>query len=215
MNATTNASAGAASSSAGVPTWRMRPSTITPTRSASAAASAKSWVTSSVGSASPPRTSAARRARAAACARRAPPAARRAAAPAGRAPARAPARRAGARRPRACPGRSSARWRDPQALEQLVASARAPPAERDVLRDRHVREQRVVLEDEADASAARAAGRRRAARVDPRATSPSAMRPLSGRRSPATAAQHRRLARARRPDERDRLGARRSARRRG
>ena len=46
----TNASAGAASSSAAGPSWRIRPSTITPTRSASAAASSKSCVTSSVGS---------------------------------------------------------------------------------------------------------------------------------------------------------------------
>ncbi len=45
----TNASAGAARSSAELPSWRIRPSTITPTRPASAAASSKSCVTSSVG----------------------------------------------------------------------------------------------------------------------------------------------------------------------
>ena len=50
MKLATNASAGAASSSAALPSWRIRPSTITPTRSASAAASSKSCVTSSVGS---------------------------------------------------------------------------------------------------------------------------------------------------------------------
>ena len=45
----TNGSLGAATSSCAVPSWRIRPSTSTPTRSASVAASSKSWVTSSVG----------------------------------------------------------------------------------------------------------------------------------------------------------------------
>ena len=45
----TNGSAGAETSSCAVPSWSSRPSTSTPIRSASAAASSKSWVTSSVG----------------------------------------------------------------------------------------------------------------------------------------------------------------------
>ena len=53
MNEATNASAGCATSSAGVPVWRSVPSTITPTWSASAAASSKSCVTSSTGMSSP------------------------------------------------------------------------------------------------------------------------------------------------------------------
>ena len=57
MNDATNASAGCATSCAAVPSWRRRPSTMTPMRSASAAASRKSWVTSSVGSARAARTS--------------------------------------------------------------------------------------------------------------------------------------------------------------
>ena len=52
----TNASEGCSTSSEVVPSWRSRPSTITPMRSASAAASWKSWVTSSAGSASSART---------------------------------------------------------------------------------------------------------------------------------------------------------------
>ena len=51
-NSATYGSAGEPSSSAGAPSWRRRPSTSTPTRSASAAASSKSCVTSSAGSAS-------------------------------------------------------------------------------------------------------------------------------------------------------------------
>ncbi len=50
MKLATNASAGAASNSAAEPSCRTCPSTITPTRSASAAASSKSCVTSRVGS---------------------------------------------------------------------------------------------------------------------------------------------------------------------
>ena len=49
MNEATNGSAGWATRSAGVPVWRSLPSTMTPTWSARAAASSKSWVTSSVG----------------------------------------------------------------------------------------------------------------------------------------------------------------------
>ena len=52
MKLATNGSAGEATSSAAVPTWSKRPSRMTPTRPASAAASSKSWVTRSVGSAS-------------------------------------------------------------------------------------------------------------------------------------------------------------------
>ena len=49
VNAATKASAGCAMSSAGVPSWRRRPCTITPTRAASAAASSNEWLTSSAG----------------------------------------------------------------------------------------------------------------------------------------------------------------------
>ena len=49
VKSATNPDAGAAARSLGVPCWTIRPASITPTRSPSCAASAKSWVTSSAG----------------------------------------------------------------------------------------------------------------------------------------------------------------------
>jgi hypothetical protein len=80
--------------------------------------------------------------------------------------------------------------RDPEALEQVAGVA----AEGDVLLDRQVREERVVLEDEADRAPL---GRQ------PRPllrAQPHASRDETGDR-----AQHRRLAGARGTDERHRL----------
>ena len=93
----------------------------------------------------------------------------------------------------------------PNALEQLVDARVARAAEGDVGAHRHVREERVLLEDEADRAPL---GRQ----VDlPRGVEP---RPLAERDPPAVGAaqpgdraQHRRLAGARGTDERDRLGA--------
>ena len=162
---------------------------MTPMRSASAAASRKSWVTISVGSAR---------------LRRARPAARRArrarvwasSAESGSSSSRTPGSRASARAsatrwrspPDSAPGRSSARWRDAHALEQLADAAPRRPAEGDVGAHGHVREERVLLEDEARPSA-RSGGRSTfARRVEPRALAerdPPAVGPAQARRSRA------------------------------
>ena len=132
-------------------------------------------------------------------------AARRAAGPAARAPARARARRAGARRPRAA-----------RALAGELRDARGAPAARRRARRRRRRRPRSRARSCAGRartpgrrsrpSAARAAGRpsrrasnhARAAERDP---------PAIGAAQPGDRAQDRRLAGARRPDQRDHLGA--------
>ena len=185
MKPATKASAGAATSSAGAPTWSSRPSTRTPTRSASAAASSKSCVTSSVGSASSceqlPQLGPHARAR---VARRARRAARRAGAPSGsRASARASATRWRSP-PEIVDGRASARCAIPK--RSSSSSTRVVPAERDVRPHAHVRKERVLLEHEPDATALRwyvDAARACRATSRPRSTT----RPRSGRSSPAIA----------------------------
>ena len=184
MKLATNASAGAASSSAAAPSWRIRPSTITPTRSASAAASSKSCVTSSVGSrssasssASSPRTTPARvgverRERLVEQQHR-----------------RVARERPGQRDPLALAageiaGTGAGEVRDPEALEQLVHPRAA--AEGDVAADVEVREERVLLEDEPDRPPlGRQVDCRRRCRT--RSAAPSVTFPRSGRSSPAIA----------------------------
>ena len=91
--------------------------------------------------------------------------------------------------------------RDPEALEQLVDAL--PAAEGDVAAHVEVRKERVLLEDEPD----RAALRRQVdagVRVEPRLGAqrdPPPLRP----QQPGDRAQHARLPRSRRPDERERL----------
>ena len=94
----------------------------------------------------------------------------------------------------------------PQALQQLAARRASPAPPKATLRaHRHVREQRVLLEDEADRAPL---GRQVDLRggVEPR---PLAERdaPAVGAPQPGDGAQDRRLAGARGPDERDGLGA--------
>ena len=94
---------------------------------------------------------------------------------------------------------------DAQALEQRADVARPPPPKATLRAHGHVREQRVLLEDEADRAPL---GRQVDLRggVEPR---PLAERdaPAIGPPQPGDGAQDGRLARARGPDERDRLGA--------
>ena len=186
MKLATKGSTGEATSSPGVPTCRSRPSTITPTRSASAAASSKSCVTRIAGSPSSheelvelPRTAAF------VCASSADK--RLVEQQHARARARAPARarRADARRRRCSPARLG-EVADPEPLQQLRDRRAARRAEARRSADSQVREQRVLLEDEPDPTAAPAAGRRRARC---RATSRRRARPpRSGRSRPAIAA---------------------------
>ncbi len=94
---------------------------------------------------------------------------------------------------------------DVQALEQLAHARGVRAPERDVGRNRHVREERVLLEDQPDGAAV---GRpvELARRVQPDVVAerdPSVRRPLQ----PRDVAQDRGLARPARPDERERLGA--------
>ena len=199
----TNWSAGRASSSAGIPSWRRRPSRMTPTRSASAAASVKSWVTSSVGIASSASSSAS-------CSRtlsRVWASSAESGSSSSRTEGSRASARATATRWRSPPdepsGLLAGEVRDAEALEQVLD----PPAsaEADVRGDRHVREQRVVLEHEADRPPV---GRPvdTALGVEPRLLTErdAAARGLV---QAGDAAQHRRLARSGRSDERERLGA--------
>ena len=90
---------------------------------------------------------------------------------------------------------------DPEQVQQLVRPLR--PGVGDVLRHGHVREEGVLLEDEAD----RAMLRRKVdlgLRVEPRLAREGHVSPL-GPQEPCDRSQHARLARARRADERDRL----------
>ena len=91
--------------------------------------------------------------------------------------------------------------RDPEAFEELVDPLAA--AERDVAPDIQVREERVLLEDEADGPSLRR-------QVDSglRVEPPIAAErdaPSLRRQQPCDRAQHARLPRSRRPDERERL----------
>ena len=185
MKEATKASAGWATSCAAVPSWRRRPSTSTPIRPASAAASRKSWVTTSVGSARAPSTSCSSpRTTARVCASSADSGSSSSRTCGSRASARATATRWRSP-PDSAPGRSSARCPMRRRSSSAPTSASAAPAEGDVAAHGHVREQRVLLEDEAHRTPL---GRQ----VDLRAASnharsPRAMRPRSGRRSPAMA----------------------------
>ena len=89
--------------------------------------------------------------------------------------------------------------RDAEALEQLVGALLARI--RDVLTDAHVRKERVLLEDEPDPALVRAQEHAPGG-VEPGL---AVERDPSGRRPHETGdcAQHRRLPRSRRPDERD------------
>ena len=143
---------------------------------------------------------AARRGRRPSCGRRARRAARRGAARPGRARARARARRAGARRRRAPPGGRARGARSPK--RSRYSSAPVPARVLDVLADGQVREERVVLEDEPDAAPVR----RRATMPRPPSNHDLVADSDAARRrphEPGDRAQHRRLAGARRPDERD------------
>ena len=184
MKLATKASAGAASSSAALPSWRIRPSTITPTRSASAAASSKSCVTSSVGS----RSSAEQLGELAAddaagvrveCRERLVEQEH------GRVARERPRERdALPLAPREIAGPCAGEVRDPEALEQLVDPL--PAAEGDVAADVEVREERVLLEDEPDRAALRRQVDPRRG-VEPGVRRRARSRPRSGRSSPAIA----------------------------
>ena len=153
MNEATNGSAGCATRSAGVPVWRIRPSTITPTWSASAAASSKSWVTSRVGISSP--------ARSCCSSVRTSVLVWVSSAASGSSSSRISGSRASARAsatrwrspPERLPGRACSEMPDLEPLEVLVG--RLPPGVLDVLADGQVRKERVVLEDEPDPSSLR------------------------------------------------------------
>ena len=201
MNEATKGSLGSATSSAGVPIWRSRPSTITPTWSASAAASSKSWVTSSTGMSSPAssccssaRTSVfvwASSAESGSSSEQDLRVARE----------RARERDALALAAGEAPRAGALEMRDPEAVEVLVGRVAARVL--DVLADGQMREERVVLEDEPDAAAGRGQGD--VARLASNQTSPpDAMRPGGRRDEPGDRAQDGRLAGAGRPDERHR-----------
>ena len=199
MNEATKASAGAATSSAAVPSWRSSPSTRTPIRSASAAASSKSWVTSRTGmSSSASRSCSSARTDAFVCASSADSGSSRRRTAGSRASARATATRWRSP-PDSRAGRSLREVRDPEALEQLAGAGLA--AVLDVAPHGQVREERVVLEDEPGPALVglqvdrlQGVEPRLAAGRDP---------PGLGPRQPGDRAQHRRLAGPRRPDERD------------
>ena len=200
---------GSATSSAGVPSWRMRPSLITPTRSASVAASSKSCVTRIVGrrrSSSSSRSSA-----------RTPARVCVSSAESGSSSSRTAGSRASARA-------SATRWRSPPESSRDARAARGgrsgtaraarcavravAGAEADVAEHVEVREERVLLEEVADAPVLRRR-RRSALRVEQHA-----VRRASRGRSAAGAGRRRRAARSscRRPTAR-RARASRPARR--
>ena len=94
---------------------------------------------------------------------------------------------------------------DAQALEQRAHLRSGAPAEGDVAAHGHVREQRVLLEDQAHRPPL---GRQVDLRggVEPRPIAEGDA-PAIGSQQPGDGPQDGRLARARGPDERDRLGA--------
>ena len=181
----TNGSAGAATSSAAVPLCRILPSTITPTWSASAAASSKSWVTRIVGSASS-RSSSWSSIRTAAFVWASSAEQRLVEQQDARLERERPRERdplALAARQLADAGRGQVG--DPEPLEQLVHGRAASGAEADVREHVEVGEQRVLLEQVAHPATLRrhvdalAACRARCDRRAPR-------RRVRGRSSPAT-----------------------------
>ena len=171
---------------AAVPSWRRRPSTMTPIRSASAAASRKSWVTSSVGSARAPSTSCSSpRTTARVCASSAESGSSRSRTCGSRARARATrdALALAARQPaRALVGQV----RDPHAVQQLAHAGRRS-------RRRRRRWPRTVMCGKSAYSwktsptERRSGGRSTLAAASNQALPPRAMRPRSGRRRPAMA----------------------------
>ena len=153
MKEATKASAGCATSSAAVPSWRRRPSTMTPMRSASAAASRKSWVTISVGSARAPSTSCSSpRTAVRVCASSAESGSSSSRTCGLRARARATATRWRSP-PDSPPGRSSARCAICTRSSSSRTRASLAPPKAHVRAHGHVREERVLLEDEADRAA--------------------------------------------------------------
>ena len=185
------------------PSWREPPSTMTPTRSASAAASSKSCVTSSAAARAPRRSSLE-------LAAHAPPRVRveRGQRLVEEQHGRLAGERARERDPLALAagelGRAArrARWAMPK--RSSSSSARAWPRERHVLAHAHVREERVVLEHE---PTRRSSGGRLIRRsASKRTSSPQRdAAALGAARAPAIARSTRRLARARRPHEREGL----------
>ena len=162
------------------PSCRSLPSTITPTCSASAAASSKSCVTRIVGSENS-RSSSCSSARIVVfvCASSDDSGSSRSRTPGSRASARASATRW-----RSPPESSSgARRRGARSGNARVSSTRPTPPIRDVAAHAHVRKERVLLEDEADPARVRATGRC-AASASNQASSPSAIRPAAGARAP-------------------------------
>ena len=153
MNEATNGSAGCATRSAGLPVCRSVPSTITPTRPASAAASSKSWVTSSVGISSPASSCCSSvRTSIFVCASSAESGSSSSRIAGSRASARASATRCRSP-PERLPGRACSRCAIPK--RSRYSSAGVAARVLDVLADGQVREERVVLEDEADPAALR------------------------------------------------------------
>ena len=183
MNDATKGSLGCATSSPGVPIWRNCPSTITPMRSASAAASSKSWVTSRDGYLQTGKELLQLRADvgfrvSVQCGERLVEQQDiRVAGERTREGDALPLPAGEVARPRAF------EMRDVEALEVLVG--RVAAAVLDVLTDGHVRKERVVLKDEADASPV---GRQDdAAPASNQTDVAAAMRPDCGRSRPATA----------------------------
>ena len=195
----------------GAARWTTRPRSSTTTRSASSAASAKSWVTITAGTAARaagPRARRTRRARVRDVERRErlveeqqPRLARR---------ARGRGRPAGARRRRARPAGVGAVARARTAPASRSArcrrSARAPRADPvgDVAPGGHRREERVLLEDEADPAPLGRDGPIPDSGSS-HASPPSVTRPRSGALRPGDQPQQRALARTGGPDERDAL----------
>ena len=152
MKLATNGSFGLATSSAAVPFWRIFPSTMTPTRSASAAASSKSCVTRIVGSA---------RSRSSSCSSvRTVALVWASSAESGS--SRRSTRGLESERSGECDALSLAagqlvhpgarQVRDPESLEQLVDGCPTSRAEADVGEHVEVGEERVLLEEVADAA---------------------------------------------------------------
>ena len=193
----TKASEGAATRSCGVPSWWILPSTITPTRSASAAASSKSWVTSSAGSPSSARIpwSSARTPSAGVGVEGRQRLVEQQDRGIGGQGAGEPDPLALAARELGGP--CLGQVRDPEALEQLAGPRLA--AEGHVLAHAHVREERVFLEDVAHAA-------RLGGQVDPsRAVEEDEVAerdpPRPGPHGAGDRAQDRRLPRARGADQ--------------
>ena len=183
MKLATNASAGAASSSAAAPSCRICPATITPTRSASAAASSKSCVTSSVGSRSSPSSSASSpRTTARVCASSADSGSSSSSTAGSRASARASATRC-LSPPERSAGRACARCEIRKRSSSSSTRSRPPKA---TLR-RTSRCGKRAYSWKTSPTERRSGGRSIPASVSSQARAPSAILPRSGRSRPAIA----------------------------